>query len=114
MEGRHIHPVVLCGRAGTRLWPLSRALYPKQFLALASERTLFQDTILRTADSTRFAQPVVVGNEYHRFMRATGWPRFVMITWRCVAATSSRMARHPCLKTPAGTAFGFMDMVHGH
>jgi mannose-1-phosphate guanylyltransferase/mannose-6-phosphate isomerase len=63
-----IHPVVLCGGSGTRLWPLSRALYPKQLLALASERTLFQDTVLRTADDNRFAPPIVVGNEEHRFL----------------------------------------------
>jgi mannose-1-phosphate guanylyltransferase/mannose-6-phosphate isomerase len=68
MGERRIHPVVLCGGSGTRLWPLSRALYPKQLLALASERTLFQDTILRTADTARFAPPVVVGNEDHRFI----------------------------------------------
>src|SRR5262249_14694545 len=63
-----IHPVVLCGGSGTRLWPLSRALYPKQLLALASERTLFQDAVLRTADGDRFAPPIVVGNEEHRFL----------------------------------------------
>ena len=65
-----IHPVVLCGGSGTRLWPLSRALYPKQLLALASERTLFQDTILRTAEAALFAPPVVVGNDEHRFILA--------------------------------------------
>ena len=62
--------MVLCGGSGTRLWPLSRALYPKQLLALASERTLLQDTVLRTADPARFAPPVVVGNEEHRFIVA--------------------------------------------
>jgi mannose-1-phosphate guanylyltransferase/mannose-6-phosphate isomerase len=70
MGERRVHPVVLCGGSGTRLWPLSRELYPKQLLALASERTLFQDTILRTADAVRFAPPVVVGNEEHRFTLA--------------------------------------------
>jgi mannose-1-phosphate guanylyltransferase/mannose-6-phosphate isomerase len=70
MGTRRIHPVVLCGGSGTRLWPLSRALYPKQLLALASERTLLQDTVLRTADRGRFAPPVVVGNEEHRFILA--------------------------------------------
>src|SRR5262249_35954533 len=68
MGPRRIHPVVLCGGSGTRLWPLSRELYPKQLLALASERTLFQDTVLRAADPDRFAAPVVVGNEEHRFL----------------------------------------------
>jgi len=68
MGQQRIHPVVLCGGSGTRLWPLSRALYPKQLLALASERTLLQDTILRVTDSGRFTLPVVVGNEEHRFI----------------------------------------------
>ena len=62
--------MVLCGGSGTRLWPLSRALYPKQLLALASERTLLEDTLLRTADTTRFARPIVVGSEEHRFVLA--------------------------------------------
>src|SRR5262245_50379173 len=70
MGQRRIHPVVLCGGSGTRLWPLSRALYPKQLLALASERTLLQDTLLRTADPNLFAPPLVVGNEEHRFVVA--------------------------------------------
>jgi mannose-1-phosphate guanylyltransferase / mannose-6-phosphate isomerase len=70
MGQQRIHPVVLCGGTGTRLWPLSRALYPKQLLALASERTLLQDTILRAMDAERFAPPVVVGNEEHRFILA--------------------------------------------
>jgi mannose-1-phosphate guanylyltransferase/mannose-6-phosphate isomerase len=70
MTGPRIRPVVLCGGSGTRLWPLSRALYPKQLLALASERTLFQETVLRTEDATRFAPPIVVGNEEHRFLLA--------------------------------------------
>ena len=68
MGQQRIHPVVLCGGSGTRLWPLSRALYPKQLLALASSRTLLQGTILRATDAERFAPPVVVGNEEHRFI----------------------------------------------
>jgi mannose-1-phosphate guanylyltransferase/mannose-6-phosphate isomerase len=65
-----VHPVVLCGGSGTRLWPLSRALYPKQLLALTSEHTLLEDTLLRTADATSFAPPIVVGGEEHRFVIA--------------------------------------------
>src|SRR5262249_62220356 len=70
MGQQRIHPVVLCGGSGTRLWPLSRALYPKQLLALASPRTLLQETILRATDAERFARPIVVGNEEHRFILA--------------------------------------------
>ncbi|MDH3282824.1 MAG: sugar phosphate nucleotidyltransferase, partial [Gammaproteobacteria bacterium] len=53
-------PVVLCGGAGTRLWPLSRAERPKQFLPLVSERSLFQDTILRLSALTPAAGPSLV------------------------------------------------------
>jgi mannose-1-phosphate guanylyltransferase/mannose-6-phosphate isomerase len=62
-------PVILSGGAGTRLWPLSRELYPKQLLALTSQRTMIQDTALRLKglDAT---PPVVVCNDAHRFLVA--------------------------------------------
>ena len=58
-----LHPVILSGGSGTRLWPLSRALFPKQLLPLLSERSLLQETAQRVADSKRFAPPVVVAND---------------------------------------------------
>ena len=64
-----IHPVILSGGSGERLWPLSRALYPKQLLALHSEKSLLQDTALRVRGRA-FAAPVVVCNDEHRFMIA--------------------------------------------
>ncbi len=70
MARRRIHPVVLCGGAGTRLWPLSRAHYPKQLLSLVATDTLLQQTVLRTADREAFAPPLVIGNEEHRFIIA--------------------------------------------
>ncbi len=63
-------PVILSGGAGTRLWPLSRELYPKQFLPLIGERTMIQDTALRTDGLARVAAPIVVCNEAHRFLVA--------------------------------------------
>jgi len=63
-----IVPVILSGGSGTRLWPLSRTLYPKQFLDLANETTLFQDTILRLPKSLE--KPLVICNEEHRFLAA--------------------------------------------
>jgi mannose-1-phosphate guanylyltransferase/mannose-6-phosphate isomerase len=63
-----IHPVILSGGAGTRLWPLSRASYPKQLLKLASERTMLQDTAARGLSDVCFAAPVLVCNEDHRFL----------------------------------------------
>lgn len=62
-----LQPVILSGGAGTRLWPLSRALYPKQLLALTGEHTQLQETALRVADTERFAPPVLVCNDEHRF-----------------------------------------------
>ena len=67
---RPIHPVILSGGAGTRLWPASRALYPKQFMRLASRHSLFEDTAARVGDPDRFAPPLVVSNEAHRFIIA--------------------------------------------
>ena len=63
-----IHPVILSGGAGTRLWPLSRAAYPKQLLPLVSERTLLQETAARTLSDVGFAAPLVICNEEHRFL----------------------------------------------
>ncbi len=65
-----IVPVILSGGAGTRLWPLSRELYPKQLLPLAGERTMLQETACRLAGLEDLSAPVVVCNESHRFMVA--------------------------------------------
>jgi mannose-1-phosphate guanylyltransferase / mannose-6-phosphate isomerase len=64
-----LQPVLLSGGSGTRLWPLSREAYPKQFLPLASERTMVQDTWLRVAPLAA-TRPIVVANEEHRFLVA--------------------------------------------
>jgi mannose-1-phosphate guanylyltransferase/mannose-6-phosphate isomerase len=64
-----ITPVILSGGAGTRLWPLSRELYPKQLLPLTGARTMLQQTVLRLQGLTAGA-PVVVCNEAHRFLVA--------------------------------------------
>ena len=60
-----IQPVILCGGAGTRLWPLSRPERPKPFLPLVGAGTLFEQALGRVADPTRFAQPLVVAGEAH-------------------------------------------------
>jgi mannose-1-phosphate guanylyltransferase/mannose-6-phosphate isomerase len=65
-----IIPVVLSGGAGTRLWPLSRELYPKQLLPLVGERTMLQETVLRLEGLPDLGAPLVVCNEAHRFMVA--------------------------------------------
>lgn len=65
-----ITPVILSGGSGTRLWPLSRTLHPKQLLDLVSDRSMLQETALRLADPALFAAPIVVCNEEHRFIIA--------------------------------------------
>src|ERR1700716_885983 len=66
--GKHITPLIMCGGAGTRLWPASREVRPKQFLPLFGVRSTFQDTILRVSDATLFARPIVITNTAYRFM----------------------------------------------
>ncbi|MBF5010942.1 mannose-1-phosphate guanylyltransferase/mannose-6-phosphate isomerase [Burkholderia pseudomultivorans] len=65
-----LHPIILCGGNGSRLWPMSRSNYPKQFLKLAGEQTLIQQTILRASKISGIASPIVVANHAHRFMVA--------------------------------------------
>ena len=67
-----ITPVILCGGSGTRLWPLSRKSYPKQFSELLGQNTLFQQSILRVASSeiASFRAPIVVTNSDFRFLVA--------------------------------------------
>jgi mannose-1-phosphate guanylyltransferase/mannose-6-phosphate isomerase len=64
-----IVPVILSGGSGTRLWPVSRESYPKQYWPLISERSLIQETALRTVGDG-FAPPILVCNQEHRFMVA--------------------------------------------
>lgn len=63
-------PVILSGGSGTRLWPLSRGHYPKQFLPLVSEYTMVQETLLRLRGLPNCQNPLAVCNEAHRFMMA--------------------------------------------
>ncbi len=67
-----VTPVILCGGSGTRLWPLSRTGFPKQFLCLTGKESLFQQAALRLANlgkaDFRLASPMVVAGEEHRFL----------------------------------------------
>lgn len=67
-----VQPVILCGGSGTRLWPLSRAGFPKQFLCLTGSESLFQQAAKRlmglNAESIHVADPLVVTGEDHRFL----------------------------------------------
>jgi len=63
-------PVILCGGSGSRLWPLSRSLYPKQLLRLLGDRSLLQDTVARLSAVPDVSVPLVVCNEAQRFLVA--------------------------------------------
>ena len=65
---RRIIPLIMCGGAGTRLWPASREVRPKQFLPLFGPRSTFQDTLLRVSDPALFERPIVITNTAYRFM----------------------------------------------
>ena len=67
---RLIIPVILSGGSGTRLWPLSRKQYPKQYLPLVGNNTMLQETILRLEGLDNLANPIIVCNADHRFLVA--------------------------------------------
>jgi mannose-1-phosphate guanylyltransferase/mannose-6-phosphate isomerase len=65
-----IIPVILSGGSGTRLWPLSRKEYPKQYLPLVSDNTMLQETILRLNGLDSLTDPIIICNASHRFLVA--------------------------------------------
>ena len=69
---KNIIPIILCGGRGTRLWPLSREAYPKQFLNLYGEdkNSLLQKTQQRINDISNIQDPILICNEEHRFLVA--------------------------------------------
>src|SRR5690554_1067293 len=71
-QGDSVIPVILSGGAGTRLWPMSRAARPKQFISLMGATSLFQATLqrLQGLDGPQPVEPLVICNEAHRFIVA--------------------------------------------
>src|SRR5580704_11094735 len=65
-----IVPLIMCGGAGTRLWPASREGRPKQFLRLFGRYSTFQETVHRVSDQSLFAAPIVITNAQYRFLVA--------------------------------------------
>ena len=71
MGNNQIIPVILCGGIGSRLWPLSRESFPKQFISIFSEnKSLLQKTIERSCGIKNIKNPILICNESHRFIVA--------------------------------------------
>src|SRR3954469_9237020 len=67
---KSVYPTILCGGSGSRLWPVSRKVLPKQFLPLISSRTLLQETALLFGNEPGFNEPILVSSYEHRFLAA--------------------------------------------
>ena len=70
MLDNNIIPVILAGGAGTRLWPLSRERHPKQFLPMAVDRSMLQETVRRLNALANVVLPIIICSEMHRFLGA--------------------------------------------
>ena len=70
LDAKRVIPVILCGGAGTRLWPVSREGMPKQFIPLIGDRSTFQQALERTGSKDLFASPIVITNSEFRFIVA--------------------------------------------
>ncbi|HIC80549.1 MAG TPA: hypothetical protein EYP07_06230, partial [Kiloniellaceae bacterium] len=91
-----LHPVVLSGGSGERLWPLSRPQHPKQLLSLISERSMLQETVERIAGVDGCAPPLVIASAEHRFLVADQLQQ--------LGLTSKRIVLEPCGRNTAPAA----------
>jgi mannose-1-phosphate guanylyltransferase/mannose-1-phosphate guanylyltransferase/mannose-6-phosphate isomerase len=86
-----IHPIILCGGSGTRLWPVSRTACPKPFLPLIGATTLFEQAIARVAGDAGFAAPIVVAGAQHVDLIEAQW----------CGAQGARLVIEPCARNTA-------------
>lgn len=92
-----IVPVILAGGSGSRLWPLSREAYPKQFINLLEGKSLFQHTLARLTALKSISKPIIVGNEQHRFLmaeqvRQSMFPESTIMLEPCFRGTAPAVA----------------------
>ena len=95
-------PVILAGGVGSRLWPLSRAMFPKPFHALFGERSLLQNTVLRAREATG-RRPIVVCNEANRFLVAEQL-RALDFAWRHIVLEPEGKSTAPAIALGAHMA----------
>ena len=102
-----IIPVIMCGGAGTRLWPVSRESMPKQFVPLVGQESTFQQVLARVTDPELFARPIVITKADFRFVVAEQLrdmaSRPISCSSRC-GATPVRRSRSPRCSRPSATA----------
>lgn len=96
MSQSKLFPVIMAGGSGSRLWPLSRVLYPKQFLCLKGDLTMLQTTVCRL-NGVQCESPVVICNEQHRFIVAEQLRQLNKLTENIIpslpGATPRRLSR---------------------
>src|SRR5436305_1547238 len=103
-----IIPLIMCGGAGTRLWPASRAVHPKQFLPLFGPRSTFQETLLRLSDAAFFERPIVITNTAYRFLVLE---QLAEIGLKAdVLLEPPRRDAGPAIATGAGRDLGFVTL----
>ena len=97
-----IHPVILCGGSGTRLWPMSLKAKPKPFLPLIGETSLFEQACARVADDARFAEPVIVAGAAHEALitRQMGGAPHRLIIEPAAKNTAPAIALAACVLEP--------------
>ncbi|MDA1074210.1 MAG: mannose-1-phosphate guanylyltransferase/mannose-6-phosphate isomerase [Proteobacteria bacterium] len=98
----NVVPVIIAGGAGSRLWPLSRELFPKQFHALFNEHSLLQNTLIRAREATA-RPPVLVCNQEHRFLVAEQC-RAVGVEWQSIILEPEGRSTAPAIALAAHVA----------
>src|SRR5260370_212955 len=107
--GHRIIPLIMCGGAGTRLWPASREVHPKQFLPLFGTRSTFQETLLRVSDATLFERPIVITNNANGFMVRE--VAALVVAWRegVAAGEAGRIVTFGVQPERAATEYGYIS-----
>lgn len=96
MRQTKLYPVVMAGGSGSRLWPLSRVLYPKQFLCLKGDLTMLQTTICRL-NGVECESPLVICNEQHRFIVAEQLRQLNKLTENIIPVSYTHLRAHETL-----------------